>query len=129
MFKVKKLRIYKEKLSFLHKRKVFCNKHLQKTFNQNICVANISYRLRYITGYKPDITSPKAIYHCLRQRTLSSPQKKSATVPGPECEPIVVPMSKISTLPLSLGKVSSTSSATIFASSMQSELLMKHLSA
>lgn len=48
---------------------------------------------------------------------LSSPQKNSATVPGPVCAPMVVPTWFISTLPLSFGKRASTRSATALASS------------
>ena len=46
------------------------------------------------------------------QSTLSSPQKNSATVPGPVWLPIVVPTLFISTLPLRCGNAASTWSAT-----------------
>ena len=49
------------------------------------------------------------------------PQKKTATVPGPVCEPIVVPISLISTLPFRCGKAASIIAATAFASSRQAE--------
>ena len=59
--------------------------------------------------------------------TLRWPQKNVATVPGPVCTPMVAPMGKISTLPSSLGKVSSMRRATSCASARHSDWLMKHL--
>ena len=55
------------------------------------------------------------------QSTRSSPQKNSATVPGPVWLPMVVPMVLISTLPFSLGNFASTMAATAWASSRQAD--------
>ena len=49
---------------------------------------------------------------CQDYSLRSSPQKNSATVPGPVWLPMVVPILFITTLPLSFGKLSSTSDAT-----------------
>lgn len=47
---------------------------------------------------------------------LSLPKKNSATVPGPVCEPITVPMGLISTSPSRLGNAPSTIALSWFAS-------------
>ena len=56
------------------------------------------------------------------QSTRSSPQKNSATVPGPVWEPIVVPMLLMTTLPFSFGNFSSTNAATASASGRQADM-------
>ena len=61
------------------------------------------------------------------QWVRSSPQKNSATVPGPVWLPMVVPMLLIITLPLRWGNFSSTRSATARASSIQADMEIKHL--
>ena len=57
---------------------------------------------------------------------LSSPRKKAATVPGPQCEAMIVPMLSIFILPLSLGNCSSSACFVSSASSGQFELLRKN---
>ena len=64
-----------------------------------------------------------------RYSPRTSPMKNRATVPGPVCEPITVPMSLISTLPASAGKRCSTRSRTRSASSRQALIDSRHLPA
>ena len=78
----------------------------------------------FLYNKNPPSGTRKAEQTGRRYRTRSSPQKNRATVPGPVWLPMVVPMLLISTLPLSLGKRSSTRRATACASSMQAELEM-----
>ena len=59
----------------------------------------------------------------------SSPMKKSATVPGPVCEPMTVPMLLICTLPASAGNLASTMSRTASASSRHALIESEHLPA
>lgn len=59
----------------------------------------------------------------------SSPMKKRATVPGPVCEPMTVPMSLICTLPASAGNLASTMSRTASASSRHALIESEHLPA
>lgn len=59
----------------------------------------------------------------------SSPMKNSATVPGPVCEPMTVPMLLICTLPASAGNLASTMSRTASASSRHALIESEHLPA
>ena len=59
----------------------------------------------------------------------SSPMKKRATVPGPVCEPMTVPMLLITTLPASAGNLASTMSRTASASSRHALIESEHLPA
>ena len=63
------------------------------------------------------LSAPVHIAFFKVQSFLASPQKNSATVPGPVWLPMVVPMLLITTFPDSFGNASSTRSATFFASS------------
>ena len=85
-------------------------------------------RWRRYTRAAQALTSPPAVRSSgAAQSFRSSPQKNSATVPGPVWLPMVVPMLLMSTLPFSLGKACSTRSATSRASSSQADWEMKHL--
>ena len=57
----------------------------------------------------------------------SSPRKNTATVPGPQWEAMMVPMSQMRTSPSMWGKRSFTAAAVISASSRQLEWHTKHL--
>ena len=67
---------------------------------------------------------------CMSQRFYqflrSSPQKNTATVPGPVWLPIVAPMGKISGLPFIFGNSLAMWSATACASSSQTDWQRKH---
>ena len=71
-----------------------------------------------VQGQSPWRFPLRSFYRSFSRRL---PQKKTATVPGPVCEPIVVPISLISTLPFRCGKAASIIAATAFATSRQAE--------
>ena len=97
-------------------------------FSVNGSVQNALRRLKRAEKYGPKSLMPSLgpyLFHIYRaaatpccrqvraadrsnQSTLSSPQKKSATVPGPVWLPIVVPTLLMTTLPFSFGNFAST---------------------